>query len=84
VREDSVVEPAQPDSDGAAADACARTVLNGELEDELRRHAYDAHVSRCDLTLYAFHAAKVLAHLRSVAPELVAAAELDVIDGVVR
>lgn len=78
-----MVEPAKRRRDGAASGARARPLLTGVLEDELRRHAHDAHVTHCDLVLYTFHAAKVLAHLREVAPELVAAAEADVLEGVV-
>lgn len=58
-------------------------MLKTELEDELRRYAHVAHIDHCDLVLHALCAAKVLAHLREVAPELVAAAEADVAEGVV-
>lgn len=80
-----MVEPTERDPGGGAEPRHrARPLLKNELEDELRRLAHVTHVAHCDLTLYAIHAAKVLTHLREVAPELVAAAELDVLSRVVR
>jgi hypothetical protein len=82
VWENGVVEPAEPSGEREPGDTGARSLLT--LEEQLRRQAADAHLTTGDTLLFTIHAARVIGNLRRVAPELVAAAEREVAEGVVR
>ncbi len=70
--------PAQRSGEGGSSPTPPRPVL----EVELRRLLYADRLANSDLFLYVHHTARVLARLRKVAPELVAAAEVEVALGI--
>lgn len=75
-------QSAEPSDPRDASDYRARHLSRLSLEQGLRYVADEERLASADLWIYAFHASKVLRRLREVAPDLLAAAELDVAAGV--
>lgn len=74
LREKRVECPTQSSGDGDAASSSPRPVL----EAALKKAVFEARMWSGDALLHALYAGRVIARLREVAPELVAAAEDEV------
>lgn len=68
-------QPGERPGEGEPADLPSQEVL---IERELTAAVYENRIASGDALLFAAYAAKVLAKLREVAPDLVEAAELEV------